>query len=127
MSDTPSRWLHPLTGRHKRPALVKGGCLVLEHDGTGRFYVTESESVSEEADKQLKLLVMGKHPCKLLNELYSKDSEIRVIEYPCKPKTTRKKLYAELLVNSTEYLCLNPEVYDLLKRKRRRRSNPKGA
>jgi hypothetical protein len=127
MSVGPSRWLYPLTGRCKRPALVKEGCLVLEHEGTGRFYVTESLSVSEEADKQLKLLVEGKHPCKLLNELASKDLEFRVTEHPCKPKTTRKKLYEALLVSSTDYLCLNPEIYDLHKRKRRRRSNSKGA
>jgi hypothetical protein len=127
MAQVPSKWLHPLTGRCKRPPLVKEGCFVLEHDVTGRFYVSESLTVSEDVDKQLSLLATGKHPCKVLNELYSSDHDIRVTEYPCKPKTQRKQLYAALLVNVTDYLCLNPEIYDLLKRKRRRRSNPKGA
>lgn len=121
MSEGPARWTHPLSGRCKRPHAVQEGCLVLEHDSTGRFYVTESLTVSNEADKQLSLLAIGKHPCKLLNELYKTDGVLRVIEYPCKKKNLRQKLYAELLVNVTDYLCLNPEVADLLKKKRRRR------
>lgn len=127
MTEVRHTWLHATSTRSKRSVIVKEGCLVLEHDCTGRFYVTESAAVSDEVDKQLKLLVLGKHPCKLFNELYEKDGDIRVIEYECKPKATRKKLYAELLIHTTPHLCLNPEIYDLHKRKRRRRSNSESA
>lgn len=127
MTEGRHTWLHAVSTRSKRSVIVKEGCLVLEHDATGRYYVTESLTVSIEVDNQLKLLVLGKHPCKLLNELYEKDGDIRVIEYECKVKTKRKKLYAELLIHPTSYLCINPEIYDLHKRKRRRRSNSESA
>ncbi len=127
MSEGRHSWLHSTSTRSKRTVIVKEGCLVLEHEPTGRFYVTESLTVSDEADSQLKLLVLGKHPSKLFNGIYKLDGDVRVFEYECKAKAARKKLYAELLIHPNTQLCLNPEVYDLHKRKRRRRSNPEGA
>lgn len=127
MPEGRHTWLHSVSTRSKRTVIVKEGCLVLEHDATGRFYVTESPSVSNEADAQLKLLVLGKHPCNLLNEIYKLDGDIRVIEYECKAKTSRKKLYAELLIHPNDQLCLNPEIYDLHRPKRRRKRNTTSA
>lgn len=109
--DTPTviKWLHSPSGRSKRTEEVQDGCFVLEHDATGRFYLGESAHVSKEVDKQLSQLALGKHPHKLLNELYARDSAIRVYEYPMKAKKARSGLLKELKATaSTDYLCLNP-------------------
>ncbi|MNP89151.1 hypothetical protein D3C85_15540 [compost metagenome] len=98
MNNGVVRWLHnPSTGRGKRPEIVKAGCYVLEHDATGRFYIGQSSDVSAEVDKQLALLAVGKHPCKLLNALYEKDNVIRVIEYPVKKASDRKRIIADIV------------------------------
>jgi len=82
---------------------------MLEHDATGRFYLGESNQVSKDVDKQLAQLALGKHPKKLLNELYARDSAIRVYEYPLKAKKARTGLFKELkALASNDYLCLNP-------------------
>jgi len=114
MSDTPNaviKWLHSPSGRSKRSGIVNQGCYILEHDATGRFYMGESTHVSQEVDKQLGLLAVSKHPCKLLNGLYERDSAIRVHEYPCASKRDRKKLLKEQIDNQVyDYLCLNSGV-----------------
>jgi hypothetical protein len=109
MNTTPViKWLHSPSGRSKRPEEVQDGCFVLEHDATGRFYLGESAQVSKDVDKQLKQLALGKHPQKLLNELYARDSAIRVYEYPIKAKKARTTLIRELKASaSNDYLCLN--------------------
>jgi hypothetical protein len=82
---------------------------MLEHVATGRFYLGQSETVSSEVDKQLSLLAIGKHPCKLLNKLYERDAEIRLFEYPIKAKKARQALLKEIKETClTDYLCLNP-------------------
>jgi hypothetical protein len=82
---------------------------MLEHVATGRFYLGQSETVSSDIDKQLALLSIGKHPCKLLNKLYEKDAEIRLFEYPIKAKKARQALLKEIKETcETDYLCLNP-------------------
>jgi len=102
------KWMHSPSGRSKRPDVVGAGCFVLEHDATGRFYVGESLQVSDEVDKQLALLSAGKHPCKLLNGLYARDSVIRLYEYPEPSKTKRKAAIKALIASaSADYLCLN--------------------
>mgnify|MGYP000951227811 CR=1 FL=1 len=111
MSNSPIavKWLHSPSGRSKRTDTVAQGCYVLEHDATGRFYMGESSHVSQEVDRQLALLAVSKHPCKLLNGLYERDNVIRVYEYPCAAKRARKKLLQEQLDNQVfDYLCLNP-------------------
>lgn len=109
MDQEVIKWLHSASGRSKRSKVTKEGCFMLEHEATGRFYVSESASVSEEVDNQLKLLALSKHPNKLLNGLYSKDGEIRVYEYPAKGKSARTKLLGLLVTLEGEkaYLCLN--------------------
>lgn len=82
---------------------------MLEHVATGRFYMGQSEHVSRDVDSQLKQLAQSKHPNKLLNELYQKDSDIRLYEYPLKAKKERKSLLVNLRDNTyPSYLCLNP-------------------
>lgn len=104
------KWLHSNSGRSKRSDLTNQGCYMLEHVATGRFYLGQSESVSADVDKQLSLLSIGKHPCKLLNKLYEKDSDIRLFEYPIKAKKARQALLKEIKETClTDYLCLNPK------------------
>lgn len=105
------KWLHSSSGRSKRPETVNAGCFVLTHEATGRYYVESTKQVSETVDKRLGELSLGKHPCKLLNGLYSKDSDIRVHEYPVKSDAKCKALEKELIHGSlTDYLCLNIPV-----------------
>jgi len=109
--DTPTviRWLSSTSGRSKRSEEVTVGCYMLEHDATGRFYVGESNSVSRDVDKQLALLLIGKHPCKLLNGLCERDSAVRVYEYPTKSKRACKAIINDLKQSAAnDYLCLNP-------------------
>ena len=84
---------------------------MLEHEATGRFFAGESDNVSQEVDKQLGQLAMGKHPCKLLNELYGRDNIIKVHEFPVKKKSQQGPFLAYLkdCTGKTEYLCLNPD------------------
>lgn len=108
--DSPVNWLHSPSARSKRKAIVAKGCFMLEHDATGRFYLGVSDKVSDTVDKQLSQLALGKHPCKLLNELYARDSIIRVYEYPVKAEKARKALLKAVLDEaSAPYLCLNPK------------------
>jgi len=87
---------------------------MLEHDATGRFYLGVADRVSETVDKQLTQLAIGKHPCKLLNELYARDSIIRVYEYPIKAEKARKALLKSVMEEaSAPYLCLNPKEIKL--------------
>lgn len=103
------KWLHSSSGRSKRSDIVNQGCYMLEHVATGRFYLGQSETVSSEVDKQLSLLAVGKHPCKLLNKIYERDSDIRLFEYPIKAKKARQALLKEIKETcETDYLCLNP-------------------
>ncbi|MND13154.1 hypothetical protein D3C81_23840 [compost metagenome] len=103
------KWLHSSSGRSKRSDNTNQGCYMLEHVATGRFYLGQSETVSSDVDKQLALLSIGKHPCKLLNKLYEKDAEIRLFEYPIKAKKARQALLKEIKETcETDYLCLNP-------------------
>lgn len=101
--DPPFKWLHSSSGRSKRTEIVDGGCFMLEHDATGRFYIGQSDNVSMEVDKQLAKLAMGKHPCKLLNGLYEKDNVIRVFEYRVKSKRNRGVLLNEIKAASTTH------------------------
>ncbi len=123
-NSTPSseatvvKWLHSPSGRSKRSASVAHGCFVLEHDATGRFFIGQSDKVSAEVDKHLLALASGKHPSKLLNELYNKDSAIRVYEHPCKSKPTRTRLLRALVdEQANDYLCLNPIDHPSLSRR----------
>ncbi len=103
--DPPFKWLHSSSGRSKRSETVTGGCYMLEHDATGRFYLGQSDRVSDEVDKQLAKLAIGKHPCKLLNGLYERDNVIRVYEYAVKSKRHRGKLLDEIKAScTTSYL-----------------------
>ncbi|MNO12961.1 hypothetical protein D3C76_25810 [compost metagenome] len=103
------KWLHSPSGRSKRSDYITQGCYMLEHVATGRFYLGQSENVSFDVDKQLSQLSIGKHPCKLLNKLYERDSEIRLFEYPIKAKKARQALLREVKEScTTDYLCLNP-------------------
>lgn len=103
------KWLHSSSGRSKRSDTTNQGCYMLEHVATGRFYLGQSENVSSEVDKQLSLLAIGKHPCKLLNGLYAKDADIRLFEYPLKAKKARTALLKQIKETcETDYLCLNP-------------------
>ena len=103
------KWLHSSSGRSKRSETVDQGCYVLEHVATGRFFLGQSETVSRDVDKQLSQLPLGKHSSKLLNGLYSKDSDIRIYEYPIKAKRERTKLLIALRDDANPtYLCINP-------------------
>lgn len=103
------KWLHSSSGRSKRSEITNQGCFMLEHEATGRFYLGQSETVSSDVDKQLALLSIGKHPCKLLNKLYERDADIRLYEYPIKAKKARQALLREVKEScTTPYLCLNP-------------------
>lgn len=105
------KWLHSKSGRSKRSEIVAVGAFMLEHDATGRFYLGHSREVSKEVDKQLSLLATGKHPHKLLSGLYERDNDIRVYEYPAKTKKAVRAVHKELIdTQSTDYLCLNPEI-----------------
>lgn len=103
------KWLHSSSGRSKRSEIVNQGCYVLEHVATGRFYLGQSDTVSKEVDKQLAQLAVGKHASKLLNGLCSKDSDVRLFEYPIKSKAERKRLLVEIRDSANpDYLCINP-------------------
>lgn len=118
----PATWLHSPSQRSKRTEVVKGGFYVLEYDPTGRFYIRHSDHVSDDVDKDIEKLKKGKHPCKLLNELYAREPVIRVFEFPCRASKKRLEKVVELIKNQTvEYLCLNQTDYVQVRKTRRKR------
>lgn len=85
--------------------------------------MAQSDEVSVQVDKDLSLLAMNKHPCKLLNALYSKDSTIRVLEYPEK-KVKQREAMVQQVIRDTEpaYLCLSAPKCQ--KSRKSKKSNP---
>lgn len=117
----PVRWEYPIKkGARGRRAEVGRGCFMLEHEATGRFFADSSDTVSKDVDKHLSQLALGKHRCKLLNELYSRDNVIKVHEFPADKEKQRVALLADLkrCVDKAPYLCLNPDKLAVKKRRK---------
>lgn len=116
----PISWLHSPSCRSKRSETVKSGYYVLEYEPTGRFYIHYSDDVSKTVDKALHQLKLGKHPCRLLNELYSREPVIRVFEFPLRSKKGCVDRVIDLIKQQNpDYLCLNKD--DHIKPVRRKR------
>lgn len=84
------------------------GCLIVEHDPTGKFIVLTSNKISHEARLQLQAIMQEKHIIKTMNKLWKIDPCLRFIEYPTngiREANRLEKKIRELV--SPKYLLLN--------------------
>lgn len=96
--------------RGGRSVLVKKGVYVIDHKPTGRFIVGTSDNVSKDVDKHLKALGTGKHPTKLMQDLYIKESYMQITEIPLANDKGIKETLREIRDSNTAYYCLLDEV-----------------
>lgn len=84
------------------------GVYVIDHVSTGRFIVVSSKNVSLDVDKELKAMIRGKHPVKMLQRQFDWEPTIRCIEYPANSYAAAKKIEAEIrATNDCNYCLLN--------------------
>ena len=99
-------WSKTTSGRGKRVSEVKSGLWIVEHISTGKFIIGSCGNVSKEVDKQIELLIAGKHPNKKLTKLFEIDPDLKLYEVPMDGKA--KVLEREIRANTTpQYLLLN--------------------
>ncbi|MCY1418492.1 hypothetical protein D9M71_340530 [compost metagenome] len=101
-------WSSTVHGRGARSVLVTQGTYVIDHISSGWFITGNSRTVSADVDKQIDLLRKGKHPNRKLQQQYSWEPDIKLIEYPMNTAKESKKLEAEIRsTNDTAYCLLN--------------------
>jgi hypothetical protein len=101
-------WSSTVHGRGARSVLVTQGVYVIDHISSGWFIVGQSRTCSAEVDKQIDLLRKGRHPNRKLQQQYSCEPDVKLIEYPLNTSRESKKLEAEIRsTNDTAYCLLN--------------------
>lgn len=99
-------WTSRAPGKGERVNLVTQGVWVIDHDPTGLWIIGTSRTVSAEIDKQIKMLIAGRHPNKRFQTMYSFESDIRMLEYPAANAAEAKRFEAILRSNNTGSLTL---------------------